>query len=143
MVGMETTSSSDESLPRILIVDDSLDSVNALGRLLSKHGYEIHVALDWASALETAEARLPDIILMDLAMPEMDGVHLARLVRENEKLKDKVLIAVTGYADQMHREQCEVAGFDSFLPKPVAWDELKSTIDRLWSKSKQATDDKS
>jgi CheY-like chemotaxis protein len=69
-------------------------------------------------------------------MPEMDGIHLALLLREDEQLKDKLLVAVTGYADDMHRQQCEAAGFDHVLPKPVAWADLKSVIDRLWSKRK-------
>lgn len=123
-------------LPSFLIVDDSRDSANMLSSLFGAHGYKVHVAYDWATALETAKAHLPDIILLDLGMPEMDGVHLALLFREDEQLNDKVLIAVTGYADDMHRQQCEAAGFDCVLPKPVAWADLKSTIDRLWSKRK-------
>ena len=103
---------------------------------LAPHGYEVHVAYDWAIALETAKAHLPDIILLDLGMPEMDGIHLALLFREDEQLKDKLLVAVTGYADDKHRQQCEAAGFDYVLPKPVAWADLKSTIDRLWSNRK-------
>jgi CheY-like chemotaxis protein len=69
-------------------------------------------------------------------MPNLDGVHVARFFREDEKLKDKVLIAITGYANEMHRTQCAAAGFDYVFPKPAAWKDLKSTIDRLWSKRK-------
>jgi CheY-like chemotaxis protein len=121
-------------LPSFLIVDDSCDSANMLSRLFGARGYEVHVAFDWATAFETAKAHLPDIILLDLGMPEMDGVHLALLFREDEQLKDKLLVAVTAYADDKHRQQCEAAGFDCILPKPVAWADLKSTIDRLWTK---------
>jgi len=71
-------------------------------------------------------------------MPSLDGVHLARFLREDEQLKDKVLIAVTGHADEMHRSQCDSAGIDYVFPKPAAWDDLKSTIDRLWSKRKMS-----
>jgi CheY-like chemotaxis protein len=123
-------------LPSVLIVDDSRDAANILSSLFGTHGYEVHVAYDWARALETARAHLPDIILLDLGMPEMDGIHLALLLREDEQLKDKLLVAVTGYADDIHRQQCEAAGFDYVLPKPVAWADLKSIIDRLWSKRK-------
>jgi CheY-like chemotaxis protein len=121
-------------LPSVLIVDDSRDAANILSSLFGANGYEVHVAYDWARALETAKAHLPDIILLDLGMPEMDGIHLALLLREDEQLKDKVLVAVTGYADDKHRQQCEAAGFDGVLAKPVAWADLKSIIDRLWSK---------
>ena len=123
-------------LPSVLIVDDSRDSANSLSSLIGAHGYKVHVAYDWAIALEAAKAHLPDIILLDLGMPEMDGIHLALLLREDEQLKDKLLVAVTGYADDEHRQQCEAAGFDYVLPKPVDWADLKSTIDRLWSKRK-------
>jgi CheY-like chemotaxis protein len=120
-------------LPSILIVDDSLDSANTLGILLARHGYEIHVAYEWSRAFETAKSRLPDIILLDLAMPEMDGIHLARLFRDDEQLRSKLIIAVTGYADDMHREQCEAAGIVCILSKPVAWTDLEATINRHWS----------
>ena len=124
-------------LPSVLIVDDSHDSANILSSLFGAHGYEVHVAYDWALALETAKAHLPDVLLLDLGMPEMDGIHLALLLRENEQLKNKLVVAVTGYADDAHRQQCEAAGFDYVLPKPVAWADLKSTIDRLWSTRKK------
>src|SRR5262245_4172743 len=121
-------------LPSILIVDDSLDMANSLRVLLKKNGYETDVAYHWEAALEIARSHLPDIILLDLGMPEIDGVHLARFLREDEKLKDKVLIAITGYADEMHQQQCKTAGFDAFLSKPVPWSVLKSTLDSVWSK---------
>jgi CheY-like chemotaxis protein len=70
-------------------------------------------------------------ILLDLGMPELDGIHLARFFCEDEQPKDKILVAVTGYADEMHRVQCGAAGFEYVLPKPAAWEGLKSTIDRL------------
>ena len=130
-------SSSDPPLPCILIVDDSHDSANTLGSLFSAHGYKIHVAYDGEAALEAAKTHLPDVILLDLGMPRLDGVHLARFFREDEQLKDKVLIAITGYADEMHRSQCDSAGIDYVFPKPAAWEDLKSTIDRLWSKRKK------
>lgn len=127
-------SPSDPRLPSILIVDDSHDSANTLCSLFGAHGYKTHVAYDGAGALKTAKTCHADVILLDLGMPELDGVHLARFFREDKQLKEKVLIAVTGYADEMHRQQCEAAGFDFVLPKPASWEDLKSTIDRLWSK---------
>jgi CheY-like chemotaxis protein len=126
----------DAHLPSLLIVDDSHDSANTLCSLFGAHGYKTHVAYDGVAALEAAKAHLPDVILLDLGMPELDGVHLARFFREDEQLKDKVLIAITGYADEMHRSQCEAVGFDYVFSKPAAWEDLKSTIDRLWLKRK-------
>ena len=93
----------DPHLPSILVVDDSHDSANTLCSLFGANGYNTHVAYDGLAALEAAKAHLPDVILLDLGMPELDGVHLARFFREDEQLKDKVLIAITGHADEMHR----------------------------------------
>ena len=129
-------SSSATNLPSILIVDDSHDSANTLASLFGTNGYKTQVAYDGVAALEAATAHLPDVILLDLGLPEMDGVHVARFFREDEQLKDKVLIAITGHADEMHRSQCDAVGFDCVFAKPAAWKELKSTIDRLWSKRK-------
>jgi CheY-like chemotaxis protein len=130
--GQDSTSAT--NLPSILIVDDSHDSANTLGSLFDAYGYKTHVAYDGIAALEAAKAHLPDVILLDLGMPELDGVHVARFLREDKKLRDKVLIAITGHADEMHRFQCEAVGFDYFFAKPAPWEVLKSTIDRLWSK---------
>jgi two-component system, sensor histidine kinase len=125
-------------LPSILIVDDSHDSANTLASLFSAHGYKTHVAYDGEAALDAAKTHLPDVILLDLGMPGLDGVHLARFFREDVQLKDKVLIAITGYADEMHRSQCQTAGIDYVFAKPAPWKDLKSTIDRLWSERKMA-----
>jgi CheY-like chemotaxis protein len=127
---------SDPNLPSILIVDDSHDSANTLGSLFGEHGYKTHIAYDGVTALEAAKAHLPDVILLDLGMPGLDGVHLARFFREDERLKDKVLIAITGHADEMHRSQCDAAGVDYIFPKPSVWEALVFTIDRLLSKRK-------
>ena len=97
------------------------------------------VAYDGLLALDAAKAYLPDVILLDLGMPELDGIHLARFIREDENLKDKVLIAITGYADEMHRSQCKAAGVDYVFQKPVVWKDIKSTVDRLWSARKMGT----
>src|SRR5476651_1179429 len=83
-------------LPSILIADDLHDSANTLRSLFDAHGYKTHVAYDGVAALEAAKAHLPDVILLDLGMPELDGVHLAHFLREDKQLKDKMLIAVTG-----------------------------------------------
>jgi CheY-like chemotaxis protein len=126
----------ESQLPKILIVDDSHDSANTLGSLFGANGYKPHVAYDGLEALEIAKTHLPDVILLDLGMPELDGLHLARFLREDEQLKDKVLVAITGHADEMHRIQCESVGFDYVFSKPAAWQDLKSTVDRLRSKRK-------
>jgi CheY-like chemotaxis protein len=111
---------------------------NALATLCGKHGYQIQVTYDGETALEVAKTYRPEVVLLDLGMPGLDGVHLARFFREDEQLKDTVLIAVTGYADERHRIQCDAAGVDCLVSKPAAWEDLKSTIDQFWPKQKMA-----
>ncbi|MCE9531936.1 MAG: response regulator [Planctomycetes bacterium] len=130
-------SASDCLLPRILIVDDSRDAANTLSCLFRAHGYKAQVAYDGLAGFEAAKEFLPDVILLDLGMPELDGVHLARFIREDEHLKDKVLIAITGYADETHRAQCEAAGVDHVLPKPATWESLQSAIGSLLTKRRR------
>ena len=97
-------------LPTILIVDDSHDTANMLGTLFGAGGYETHVVYDWAAALDAARTHRPDVFLLDLGMPELDGVHLARLIREDSQFKGSILVAVTGYADELHRRNARRRG---------------------------------
>ena len=80
-------------LPSILIVDDSHDSADTLGSLFAAHGYKNHVVYEWAAALDAAKAHLPDVILLDLGMLEMDGVHAARFFREDEQDHPRVNVS--------------------------------------------------
>jgi CheY-like chemotaxis protein len=103
----------------VLVVDDCRDATNSLSMLVRLWGHEVRVAYSGRAALALAVADRPDVLLLDIAMPGMDGCELARRIRLHPSLDDSVLVAVTGYADEAHRRLGRAAGFDRYLVKPV------------------------
>lgn len=118
-------------LLRVFIVEDDVDSANSLALLLRWMGHESHVAADGAIALEIASILQPDVMLIDLAMPKIDGCELAVRLRQQAEFEQTPLVAVSGYVDQKHRQQAAEAGFDEFLGKPYTADELLNLFARL------------
>src|SRR5436305_6128077 len=96
---------------RVLVVDDDHDSADSLGLLLGFWGFEAHVAYDGPSAMDAAPSFHPDVAIIDLAMPHMDGCQVARQLRDLPSLELRLLIALTGYADEAHRRLSVGAGF--------------------------------
>ncbi|HYC56405.1 MAG TPA: ATP-binding protein [Candidatus Binatia bacterium] len=115
---MEPTSNN--ARRRILIVDDNQDSTESLAMLLKLKGNETHTAFDGMQAVQTAEAVRPDLILMDIGMPKLNGYDAARRIRQEPWGKNLVLIALTGWGQQEDLEKSRQAGFDGHLVKPVA-----------------------
>ncbi|MGH8241979.1 MAG: response regulator [Steroidobacteraceae bacterium] len=104
---------------RILIVDDSADCRDSLAAVLQLDGNDVRTAPDGAAALEIAASFEPEIVLLDLRMPVMDGYEAARRLRAQPHCKDAILIAVTGWGQQEHRDLTRIAGFDAHLTKPL------------------------
>ncbi|HVW38683.1 MAG TPA: response regulator, partial [Pirellulales bacterium] len=106
----------------------------SLALLLRWMGHESHVAVDGAVALEIASVLQPDLMLIDLAMPNLDGCELATRLRERSEFATTPLVAVSGYVDSKHRQQAAEAGFDDFLGKPYTADDLLQLFARLQPK---------
>jgi DNA-binding response OmpR family regulator len=106
-------------LLRVLVVDDDRDTVDSLTILVKLWGYDVRSAYDGAQILEIASRYQPDVMLLDVAMPKVDGLQLARHLRGQARFKDTLLAAITGYADEAHRVLCAEAGFDDYLVKPA------------------------
>jgi CheY-like chemotaxis protein len=104
---------------RVLVAEDNHDAADSLALLVRLWGHEVRVAYDGASALTLASAYRPDVVLLDLAMPRLDGYAVARQLRERAEFRATRLVAVTGYADEAHRARSKEEGFDEFLVKPV------------------------
>jgi len=113
---------------RVLVVDDNRDAANSLGFLLGVLGHEAQIAYDGASALDKADAFRPDVAVLDLGMPEMDGFETARRLRQLPGLSDVTLIALTGWGQEQDRRRSRDAGFDHHLVKPADLGELKKLV---------------
>jgi signal transduction histidine kinase/ActR/RegA family two-component response regulator len=104
---------------RILVVDDNRDAAEMLAAMLVLEGHEVTTAFHPAQALELAGTSPPEIAILDIGLPDMDGYSLARRLREELGSKCPRLIALTGYGQQSDKERCHEAGFDVHLAKPV------------------------
>ncbi|WP_036252479.1 ATP-binding protein [Methylobacter sp. BBA5.1] len=113
---------------RILVVDDNRDAAQSLSLLLNTVGHAVSVAYDGHAALETALAERPEVVLLDIGLPGMDGYTVARALRQHPGLEKTHLIALSGYGRQVDREQARKAGFNGYLTKPVDFDELQCAL---------------
>lgn len=103
----------------LLVVDDNQDAVTILQRLLQLKGYTVHTRLNGQTGLEAAEQLQPDGILLDLAMPGMDGFSLCRAIRAQPWGAKLLIIALSGYSSMADHQRSQAAGFDLHLTKPV------------------------
>jgi CheY-like chemotaxis protein len=104
---------------RALIVDDNVDAAASLSLLLQLGGHAICIAHNGADALKLAPEFKPDVVLLDIGMPGMDGYEVARALRGNPEVGRPVLVAVTGWGGPEERLKSKAAGFDEHLTKPV------------------------
>jgi len=109
---------------RILIVDDLSDNADSLAMLMKMTGYEVHAAYDGEEAIIAAAAFRPDVILLDIGIPKVNGYDVCRNIREQEWGKDVLMIALTGWGQQEDRAKSMQAGFNAHLVKPVDYDAL-------------------
>lgn len=113
---------------RIMVVDDNEDSAHTLGILLKSSGYRTDVLLDPRAALERARRELPDVFILDIGMPHMDGYELARRIRDMQAPQRPLLVALTGYGHDADRQRARDAGFDHHLVKPLDPDALSAIL---------------
>jgi two-component system CheB/CheR fusion protein len=111
---------------RILVVDDNQDSAEGLAMLLEIYGHEVRIAFSGPEALDAARTFLPDVVLLDIGLPGMDGYEVARQIRAGRK--DCRLVALTGYGQEEDRQRSRDAGFDHHLVKPVDLEELRRVL---------------
>ena len=114
----------------ILIVEDHEANIQTYSEYLLAQGYRVFVARDGLEGLELAQTRRPDLILMDLIMPRMDGFEATRRIKADENLKCIPIIALTALVMPGDRERCLEAGVDFYLAKPVLLKELLNLIEK-------------
>ena len=125
---VETASLNPRSGARILVVDDNLATATALADLLQLSGFEVESAHDGFQAILAARKQLPEVVLLDIGLPGMDGYQVVRKLRHEEGLRDARIIAITGYGEDQARQRSREAGFDHHLVKPVDYDTLLGLI---------------
>jgi two-component system CheB/CheR fusion protein len=113
---------------RILVVDDNVDSAESIGLLLELNAHHVRLAHDGPTALEVATSFRPEVIVLDIGLPGMDGYEVARRLRSGSATRDVLLIALTGYGQAEDRLRSHAAGFDHHLVKPVDTDLLQDLI---------------
>ena len=113
---------------RILVVDDNVDSTESLTLLLQLEGHDVRAALDGHTAIATAMAFHPQVVLLDIGLPDMDGLEVARHLRLRPETKQVLMIALTGYAQPEDRQHCLAAGFDHHVVKPLDFERLRTLI---------------
>jgi PAS domain S-box-containing protein len=116
---------------RILVADDFPQAAETLAGLLRQEGYEVQIAQDGLEAYRAAELSHPDVIVLDLAMPQLNGYDAARKIREQPWGKQVVLIALTGWGQQRDRHRTKEAGFDAHLTKPVKYEAILELLGNL------------
>jgi signal transduction histidine kinase/ActR/RegA family two-component response regulator len=116
---------------RVLVVDDFPESAQLLARLLRKDGNNVRVALDGLEAVEAAAQFKPDIVLLDIAMPKLNGYEAANKIRQQPWGKKAILIALTGWGQQQDRRRTKEAGFDMHLTKPVNYRAIAKLLNDL------------
>lgn len=112
---------------RVLVVDDSRDSITTLHWLLQNWGHEAHVAADGRTALEMADSLQPDVVILDLAMPEMDGYEVAKRLRQLDAQKP-IIVVHSGYCTEADVRRSLEAGCNRHLPKPVDPDDIRRLL---------------
>jgi PAS domain S-box-containing protein len=113
---------------RVLLVDDSVDAASAMSLLLETLGHEVRVAHDGFAALDAASGFAPEVVILDIGLPGMDGFQIARAMREREDTVGALLIALTGYGQASDRLRSHEAGFDHHFVKPVSFDDIERVI---------------
>ena len=121
-------SRSGEKFCRILVVDDNVDGAQSLADLLSMSGHEVRLAHEGLGAVEAAVAWGPDVVLLDIGLPGLNGFEVAKRIRKEAAHKTMVLVALTGYGQASDRQLSKDAGFDHHLVKPADFDDVDKIL---------------
>jgi two-component system, OmpR family, response regulator len=113
---------------RILFVDDSIDAAIAMSMLLEALGHEVRTEHDGPSALASVDAFRPEVVVLDIGLPGMNGFDVARAMRKLDATRNALMIALTGYGSDADRKDAIDAGFDHHLTKPVSITDLEALL---------------
>ena len=123
---------------RVVVVDDNVDAAESLAELLRLVGHEVHVTHDGPAGLEAARSLRPDVVLLDIGLPGMDGYEVARRLERRPGF-DAVMVAVSGYGRDEDRRASREAGMTHHFVKPIDFRALRSLLDSLSSSRQEST----
>jgi DNA-binding response OmpR family regulator len=115
----------------VLVVDDNKDAADALVALLASEGHRARAAYSGKAAIDEADSVRPDVVLLDIGMPETSGFDVARALRDYRRAPKPVIVAVTGASDPSDKLAARMAGFDHYLVKPVEFRTLVVLLEKL------------
>jgi CheY-like chemotaxis protein len=118
-------------MARILLVEDQEMNRDMLSRRLKKRGYDVSIAVDGAEGVDKARSEAPDLILMDMSLPVMDGWEATRTLKADEATRSIPVVALTAHAMSTDREKALAAGCDAYETKPVELPRLIETMEKL------------
>jgi CheY-like chemotaxis protein len=118
-------------MAKVLLVEDQEDNRDMLSRRLKKRGYEVEIAVDGAEGVEKARSEAPDLILMDMSLPVMDGWEATRILKAEEATRSIPVVALTAHAMSTDREKAFEAGCDAYETKPIELPRLLETMEKL------------
>ena len=121
-------------MSKLLYVEDNEDNIYMLSRRLKRNGFDLVVARDGEEGVEKAEKEVPDLILMDLSLPKLDGWGATKALKKNEKTQHIPIIALSAHAMQEHKESALQAGCNDYDTKPVDFARLLSKIEEQLAK---------
>jgi CheY-like chemotaxis protein len=116
---------------RIIVVDDNVDAARTLGKVLELKHHQVTVVNDSRSAITTIERERPDLVLLDLGLPEISGYDVAKAIRKHEWSKSVYISALTGWGQEEDRNRTREAGFDHHFVKPVEMAALFALLDKI------------
>jgi CheY-like chemotaxis protein len=118
-------------MPKILLVEDNEMNLDMLSRRLERRNFEVLIAMDGAQGVEMTKQHKPDLILMDMSLPVMDGWEATRRIKGDGTLAHIPIIALTAHAISGDRERCLAAGCDEYESKPVKFPRLLAKIEQM------------
>jgi len=128
-------------MARILIIEDNPANMKLALLLLNKVGHSVQSAVDAETGVALARTEVPDLVLMDVQLPGMDGLSATALLKQDPVTAHIPIIALTAMAMKADKEKCENAGCDGYIAKPLRYQELYATIDTLLANHAVGTDD--
>ena len=125
-------------MPKVLLIEDSLENTILVERILEASGYEILQAATGEQGIQTAVEELPDLVLIDIGLPDVDGHTVLTLLRQIDELKNVPLVAITAWPADIAQEMCNRYGYDGVIIKPISVRNFPKQIARHLAKSGEA-----